>query len=242
MRWVALVSFGLCFACSGGEAENPFASTSASAGLGTSPGTSATAGDSSGGDTDPSGEASGGADGSADGGSGTPTTGDTAEPTTGDTAEPTSDTAEPTSDTAEPTSDTAEPTTAGEESSTSGDGSAGDDMGDDGGDDGGAGGPQPADGMYSPCTTGRECGFTPDLCITLEDADMVIIDGFCSTTGCVNPAADCDANPGGTASPTCVGVTVDGAAENACMLDCTGGLTCPTGMTCYDVGDLSICG
>ncbi len=239
------MSLGLCFACSGGEAENPFASTGATAGLGTSPGTAASSDDGSGSETDPSGEASGSADGSADGGSASPTTGDTTGPTTDDTAAPTTgDTTAPTTgDTAEPTTGDTMATSAGEESSTSGDGSAGDDMGgDDGGDDGGAVGPQPADGMYSACTTGRECGFEPDLCITLEDEEMMIIDGFCSTTGCVNPAADCDANPGGTATPSCVSVTVDGVAENACMLDCTGGLTCPTGMTCYDVGGFSICG
>ncbi len=103
-------------------------------------------------------------------------------------------------------------------------------------------GVQPMDGMYSPCTTGMECGNTPILCITINDADGNPTDGFCSQTPCANPAVDCLPSPGGTAVPTCMPVTVDGAASMACALDCAGGATCPTGMTCYSLEVGSVCG
>lgn len=90
---------------------------------------------------------------------------------------------------------------------------------------------QPADGMYSPCLEGADCGNQPNLCIQSVDADMNPIDGFCSTTGCANPAIDCDPAPGGTAMPTCVPITVNDMAAQACALNCQG-LTCPTGMAC----------
>ena len=39
----------------------------------------------------------------------------------------------------------------------------------------------------------------------------------------------------------CFPVTLDGQATNACALDCSGGATCPTGMTCYTLTIGSIC-
>lgn len=125
-------------------------------------------------------------------------------------------------------------------SSSSSSSSGADDMGDD--DGGMMGGMQPDDGMYAPCTIPRDCGFAPELCITLSDMDGMVLDGFCSETTCNNPAVDCDPSPGGTAPPACLDVTVDGMADTACVLDCTGGATCPTGMTCYSLGAMSICG
>lgn len=104
-------------------------------------------------------------------------------------------------------------------------------------------GMQPMDGMYSPCLTPEECGFNPILCITIQDADMNDIDGFCSETGCANPAVDCAASPGGTAVPRCMPATVDGMALQACALDCSNGMTCPPPMMCYNLNGVGeICG
>jgi hypothetical protein len=104
-------------------------------------------------------------------------------------------------------------------------------------------GMQPMDGMYAPCLTAQECGVVPALCITIQDADMNDIDGFCSEIECVNPAVDCDASPGGTAVPRCMPATVNDMAEQACALDCSNGLTCPPPMTCYDLNGVGeICG
>lgn len=104
-------------------------------------------------------------------------------------------------------------------------------------------GMQPMDGMYSPCLTAEECGFDPILCITIQDADMNDIDGFCSETGCGNPAVDCAASPGGTAVPRCMPTTVNGMAMQACALDCSNGMTCPPPMMCYNLGGVGeICG
>jgi hypothetical protein len=105
------------------------------------------------------------------------------------------------------------------------------------------GGMQPQDGMYSPCLTPQECGMTPILCITILDAMMNPSDGFCSETGCANPAVDCAASPGGTAIPRCMPVTVNQMALQACALDCSGGKVCPAPMQCYDLDGVGmVCG
>lgn len=110
-------------------------------------------------------------------------------------------------------------------------------------DDGGGNGMQPQDGMYSPCLTAQECGMTPILCITILDAMMNPSDGFCSETGCANPAVDCDPTPGGTAVPRCMPVTVNQMALQACALDCSGGKVCPAPMQCYDLDGVGmVCG
>ncbi len=158
---------------------------------------------------------------------------ETGSPTTG---------LEPTSTSGDESGSTSTGSAGEESSSSSSSSSGGGDVADDGGDDGGMGGMQPADGMYSPCTIPRDCGFAPELCITLSDMDGMVLDGFCSETTCNNPAVDCDPSPGGTAPPACLDVNVDGMADTACVLDCTGGATCPTGMTCYNLGAISICG
>lgn len=104
-------------------------------------------------------------------------------------------------------------------------------------DDGGAipDGSQPADGLWSQCTTPQECGPIPALCIYLVDDGGNPTDGFCSETGCTNPAVDCP-NPGVTATPVCVPVDVDGP-EQACALNCAAG-NCPVGMACVELTDL----
>lgn len=53
----------------------------------------------------------------------------------------------------------------------------------------------------------------------------------CSVVDCVD-TCDCPAAPGsGTAPISCDDITADGAAE--CILDCSAGQICPTGMTCF---------
>jgi hypothetical protein len=104
-------------------------------------------------------------------------------------------------------------------------------------------GMQPMDGMYSHCLTAEECDVSPVLCITIQDADMNNIDGFCSETGCANPAVDCAAAPGGTAVPRCMPATVNGMAMQACALDCSNAMTCPPPMQCYNLNGVGeICG
>lgn len=114
-----------------------------------------------------------------------------------------------------------------------------------GGDDttgGGGMGTQPADGMYSSCSVAQDCGVIPTLCITIQDAMMMPLAGFCSETGCMNNGTNCDASPGGTATPMCMPVTVNDMAEQACALDCSGGKTCPPPMTCRPLdGGLMVC-
>ncbi len=97
-------------------------------------------------------------------------------------------------------------------------------------------GPQPRDGMYSSCRVRRECGPTPNLCVTIFGLGGVLVGGFCSQVGCSNAAADCDPSPGGTAIPTCVEVNVDGMDDLVCALNCEDGATCPAPMECLDVG------
>jgi len=107
-------------------------------------------------------------------------------------------------------------------------------------DDGGMNpdGNQPADGLWSQCTTAQECGAIPSLCIYVVDANMNPTDGFCSETGCANPAVDCP-SPGGTATPVCVPIEVNGQPEQACALNCAAGM-CPVGMNCMNITDLGM--
>lgn len=109
--------------------------------------------------------------------------------------------------------------------------------------DGGSGadpGAQPAEGMYSACAQASDC-VGVNLCVTISDPMMVPLGGFCTAPGCANPAADCIATPGGTATPMCLPLTVNDMPDSACALDCAGGKTCPTGMECIAITGGSIC-
>ncbi len=133
-------------------------------------------------------------------------------------------------------------TTTGETTGIDPSGTAGDAASSDGGTDGGNG-MQPNDGMYSHCLTPEECGFSPVLCITIQDAMMNPTDGFCSETGCLNAAMDCDPSPGGTATSICMPTTIDGMMAQACALDCSAGKICPVPMQCYNLTDVGmVCG
>jgi len=101
-------------------------------------------------------------------------------------------------------------------------------------------GGQPAEGMYAACTVPADCvGVT--LCVTIVDPMQVPLGGFCTSPACTNAAVDCDAAPGGTATPMCLPLTVNDMPDAACALDCSGGKTCPAGMECLDVTGGSIC-
>jgi hypothetical protein len=100
--------------------------------------------------------------------------------------------------------------------------------------------PQPEDGMYSDCLTAAMC-VGLNTCITIHDTEDMPIDGFCTNNACMAPATDCDPSPGGTAVPFCMMVTLNGEADTACALDCSGGKTCPGGMMCWELGRTSVC-
>ena len=95
--------------------------------------------------------------------------------------------------------------------------------------------PQPDDGMYSDCQLINDCvGLT--TCVLATDTD-----GFCSRNGCTDPVADCDPSPGGTATVACIEYAVQIVPEDVCALDCSGGATCPGGMSCQDVQGNLVC-
>lgn len=100
---------------------------------------------------------------------------------------------------------------------------------------GGGNGMQPNDGMWSACEVPEDCGFAPTLCITITGGGGALLGGFCSETGCANPAVDCDPSPVPTVTPVCVPVNVNGMADSACALQCTGGAACPVPMQCLNV-------
>lgn len=239
MRVTLLVGLGLSLAC-GPESQNSLF------GAGTQGQTATATATASGGSTGSNPGSTSGVDGSAEGSAEgvsasttDPTLSGSGDGTDGDTGSPTTDVDPSTSSTTNPSgSDEGTTSTgAGEESSSTSTG-AGEEEKDDGGVDAGV---QPGDGMYEACAEAEDCGFDPELCIILSDADGVFLDGFCSETTCNNPAADCDAPPG-AAPAACLDVTVDGAADSACVLDCGGGVPCPAGMTCYALAGISICG
>ncbi|HET6584860.1 MAG TPA: hypothetical protein VFG69_15485, partial [Nannocystaceae bacterium] len=93
---------------------------------------------------------------------------------------------------------------------------------------------QPANGMYSDCAVITDC-VGLNICVVVAD------DGYCSTTPCTDPTTECDASPGGTAVPICADIMVGMAMSTACALDCSGGKTCPGGMTCSPLGGGMAC-
>jgi hypothetical protein len=101
-------------------------------------------------------------------------------------------------------------------------------------------GMQPADGMYSDCVDASAC-IGLGTCITFLDALNMPMDGFCTNIGCTDPSTDCDPSPGGTALPLCVMIDLAGNPDAVCALDCSGGATCPGGMTCRELDQTSVC-
>ncbi len=86
-----------------------------------------------------------------------------------------------------------------------------------------------------------DCANNPDA-VCLE-AEVCVADdvaepatGVCAQTGCIDAAADCRAvPPGGDAVAGCAEID-DTSAGEECVVDCSGGETCPTGMVCAAVG------
>lgn len=88
-------------------------------------------------------------------------------------------------------------------------------------------GPLPS-GNYDDCLADSMACDASATC--LQDDTMNPMFGVCATTDCVTDC-DCPAGPGtGTAQPACDEIIAGGG--NACFLDCSGGQTCPTGMSC----------
>jgi len=111
----------------------------------------------------------------------------------------------------------------------------GDDDDDDNGDS-----EQPANGMYSHCLTTAEC-VGLNTCIRILDEQGEALDGFCTQDNCQDPVADCDPAPGGDVMPVCAEVPLNGMPATVCALSCTGGLTCPGGMICYEDDGVPYC-
>ncbi len=99
---------------------------------------------------------------------------------------------------------------------------------------------QPDNGMYSDCLSTAEC-VGVNTCVTIFDMAGDPFDGFCTLDNCSDPAMDCDPSPGGDVTPTCVEITLNGSPASACALGCSGGLTCPDGMVCYEDDGIPVC-
>jgi hypothetical protein len=104
-----------------------------------------------------------------------------------------------------------------------------------------SGGSSSSDGSGGETGTGEQgygdCFNNPalDVCLAgetcIDDAGMPPGVAVCALQGC-GGAGECPSPPpGGNASPGCMDVTGDMVDE--CVLDCTGGANCPTGMTCF---------
>jgi hypothetical protein len=101
--------------------------------------------------------------------------------------------------------------------------------------------PQPASGLYSNCFPSEMCpGLANGGCLSLQDANMVTFDGFC-TILCNSPA-DCTPKPNSQAVSQCLFIN---DTQKTCFLACGTDADCPTGMTCELValpqGDGSYC-
>jgi hypothetical protein len=102
-------------------------------------------------------------------------------------------------------------------------------------DDTASGDQQPEEGMYSACLMATEC-VGQNTCMTINDKT-----GFCTTTGCADPLADCEPSPGGMATPLCYPAP-SMPGQFLCALGCDGGLTCPPPMTCHEgLADGAVC-
>jgi hypothetical protein len=113
---------------------------------------------------------------------------------------------------------------------TTGDGTTGDGDGTATGDgDGDYMGPYSGgQGMMCVCFDAAETG-----CIVLQDPTTMVETGLVCYAPCTPPdASSCPTSlpPGGTATPACAAIV--GTGE--CILDCSAGQMCPTGMSCIN--------
>ncbi|MCY1006662.1 hypothetical protein OV079_14105 [Nannocystis pusilla] len=92
--------------------------------------------------------------------------------------------------------------------------------------------PQPATGLYSNCFPSEMCpGLNGGGCLSLQDADMVAFDGFCTVL--CQTEAQCAPKPNSPAITRCLAID---AMQKACFLECVTDADCPTGMACELVG------
>ena len=84
---------------------------------------------------------------------------------------------------------------------------------------------QPITGLYAPCLESEDC-LQSDSCLVFT-IDGIVFDGFC-TDNCVEDS-ECEPSPGGTAIPTCF--------QEACLLVCENGESCPNGMECTAISN-----
>lgn len=69
-----------------------------------------------------------------------------------------------------------------------------------------------------------------EVCVSDDTVDPNT--AVCAQTGCTDPATDClVAPPGGDAQVACAEID-DSSDGEECVIDCSGGETCPTGMAC----------
>jgi hypothetical protein len=71
-------------------------------------------------------------------------------------------------------------------------------------------------------------------CLTLQDADMVKFDGFCTLV--CSTEANCTPKPNSPAVTKCLAIDDAVPPTKACFLECVTDADCPTGMTCELVG------
>ena len=124
----------------------------------------------------------------------------------------------------DPTASTGEPTTSDDTAGTTT--SGGSSSGSDSGGETGTGEQGYGDCFNNPamdvCLAGETC---------IDDAGMPPGVGVCALQDC-GGAGECPvAPPGGSATPACMDVTGDMVDE--CVLQCSGGANCPTGMSCF---------
>lgn len=89
------------------------------------------------------------------------------------------------------------------------------------------GSPDPGEPMYGPCTDGSECADGICLHVNLNPQTS-----YQCTGPCQNPQTDCDPAYGATAQPICIPTD---QGQPVCLLECTGGASCPVGLLCIQV-------
>jgi hypothetical protein len=97
----------------------------------------------------------------------------------------------------------------------------------------------PPAGVFGDCAASLDACMTdgPKLCVSdSQDSPTIAVCARRCTEVC-----DCWGAPAdGTAAVACV--TLDQSGDNTCVLDCTNGETCPTGMSCSNIGgDVDLC-
>jgi hypothetical protein len=112
-------------------------------------------------------------------------------------------------------------------------------VGDGDGDGDGDGGCEPPPGVFGDCASSLDACMTdgPKLCVSdSQDTPTIAVCARRCTDVC-----DCWAAPSdGTAAVACV--TLDQSGDDTCVLDCSNGEACPTGMTCSNIGgDVELC-